>query len=191
LPTEDQYLISKDEILDRITSALGGRAAEELVFNEITSGAYSDLMQVTAMARAMVMDYGMSEKLGLLVYRRRMTPSREMPFPMQQEDIYGEHTAGQIDEEIRRIVDQCYENAKQILRDNFELLKNMATNLLEVEVLEGDALREFLGADATTDFSNMDGSKSSDSSEQSADGKLPSDDNSEETDVGKNVDRTG
>jgi cell division protease FtsH len=156
LPTDDQYLITKEEILDRITASLGGRAAEDVVFGEITSGAYNDLMQVTAMARAMVMDYGMSEKLGLLVYRRRMQPTRDMPFPTQ-EDVYGEHTAEEIDAEIRRIVDECYEHAKQILHDNFDLLKNMATKLLEVEVLEGDPLRDFLGAEATTDFSKVDG----------------------------------
>jgi cell division protease FtsH len=152
LPTDDQYLISKAEILDRITSALGGRAAEELVFNEITSGAYSDLMTVTAMARAMVMDYGMSEELGLLVYRRRIPSGREIPLPMQ-EDAYSEKTAEAIDTEVKRIADQCYETAKALLRENFDLLKRMTERLLVVEVLEGAELREFLGESATTDFS--------------------------------------
>jgi cell division protease FtsH len=152
LPTDDQYLITKDEILDRITSALGGRAAEELVFNEITSGAYSDLMSVTGMARAMVMDYGMSEELGLLVYRRRIPAGREVPLPMQ-EDAYSEKTAEAIDTEVKRIVDHCYEIAKATLRENFDLLKRMTERLLVVEVLEGAELREFLGAGATTDFS--------------------------------------
>ncbi|HEY3294806.1 MAG TPA: ATP-dependent zinc metalloprotease FtsH [bacterium] len=200
LPTEDQYLITKEEILDRITSALGGRAAEELVFHEITSGAYSDLMQVTSMARAMVMDYGMSEKLGLLVYRRRNAPSREMPFPMQQEDIYGEHTAEEIDLEIRRIVDECYEKAKDILRENFDLLKEMSTKLLEVEVLEGEALRDFLGAEATTDFSRMDGDEHpgitisptpASESQPDANGNVPPDIKEDTPGMGKNVDRKG
>lgn len=152
LPTDDQYLISKEEILDRITSALGGRAAEELVYNEITSGAYNDLMQVTGMARAMVMDYGMSEELGLLVYRRRIPTARESPFPLQ-EDAYSEKTAEAIDKEVKRIVDFCYDSAKSILRENFDLLKRMTERLLVVEVLEGAELREFLGEGATTDFS--------------------------------------
>ncbi len=151
LPTDDQYLITKEEILDRITSALGGRAAEELVFNEITSGAHNDLMQITSMARAMVMDYGMSETLGLLVYRRRISPSREVPFPTQ-EDAYSEKTAEAIDMEVRRIVDECYETAKQILRDDFDLLKRMTDRLLVVETLEGNELREFLGERVTADF---------------------------------------
>ena len=151
LPTDDQYLITKDEILDRITSALGGRAAEELVFDEITSGAHNDLMQVTSMARAMVMDYGMSETLGLLVYRRRIPPSRDVPFPTQ-EDAYSEKTAEAIDGEVRRIVDECYETAKQVLRDDFDLLKRMTERLLVVETLEGNELREFLGERVTADY---------------------------------------
>ena len=154
LPTDDQYLITKEEILQRITAALGGRAAEELVFGEITSGAYNDLMQVTGMARAMVMDYGMSEKLGMLVYRRRMQPTRENPFPMQ-EDVVGDKTAELIDSEVKRIVDECYEQAKAILRESMDLLNAMAKRLLEVEVLEGDGLRAFLGAERTTDFSRV------------------------------------
>ncbi len=154
LPTDDQYLITKEEILDRITSALGGRAAKEIIYGQITSGAYSDLQVVTGMARAMVMDYGMSDKLGMLVYRKRQQPTRESPFPMQ-EDIYGEKTAELIDEEVRKIVDDCYIQAKQILTDNRELLENMATKLLEVEVLEGERLSAFLGADRTTDFSQI------------------------------------
>ena len=152
LPTDDQYLITKEEILHRITATLGGRAAEELVFGEITSGAYNDLMQVTGMARAMVMDYGMSDKLGLLVYRRRMQPTRENPFPMQ-EDVFGDKTAELIDAEVKRIADESYEQAKAILHESMELLHAMAKRLLEVEVLEGDELRVFLGADRTTDFS--------------------------------------
>ena len=152
VPTDDQYLITKEEILDRITSALGGRAAEELVYDEITSGAHNDLMQVTSMARAMVMDYGMTKSLGLLVYRRRIPASRDVPFPTQ-EDAYSEKTAEAIDNEVRKIVDECYERAKQILRDDFDLLKLMAERLIVVEVLEGGELREFLGEGATADYS--------------------------------------
>jgi cell division protease FtsH len=154
LPTEDQYLVSRAELIDRITSALGGRAAEELIYGEVTSGAYSDLQQVTGMARAMVMDYGMSEKLGQIVYRRRQGGMRETPFAMS-EDMCSDHTADQIDHEVRAIVDACYENARAILLEHETLLRDMAASLLEVEVLEGDKLREFLGAEKTTDFSQI------------------------------------
>lgn len=152
LPVEDQYLVSKDELIDRITSALGGRAAEELIYGEVTSGAYNDLQQVTGMARAMVMDYGMSENLGQVVYRRRQQGTREAPFAMS-EDMCSDHTADQIDHEVRKIVDDCYDNARRILAENETLLRDMTAKLLEVEVLEGDKLREFLGAENTTDFS--------------------------------------
>jgi cell division protease FtsH len=189
LPTEDQYLITREEILDRITSALGGRAAEEIIFNEITSGAYNDLMQVTGMARAMVMDYGMSDKLGLLVYRRRAQPTREAPFPAQ-EDVYGDKTADAIDSEVRRIVDECYEKAKAILNENAELLRDMAGKLLEIEVLEGDSLRDFLGAEATTDFSEM--KETPDPvSDEAATAEGASAQDSEAKAVGKKLDKSG
>jgi cell division protease FtsH len=189
LPTEDQYLITREEILDRITAALGGRAAEEIIFGEITSGAYNDLMQVTGMARAMVMDYGMSDKLGLLVYRRRTQPTREMPFPTQ-EDVYGEKTADAIDAEVRRIVDECYIRAKTILQDNADLLRDMATKLLEVEVLEGESLRGFLGAEATTDFSETANEPASPESDGGPDMDSENPDK-ESRSVGKRLDKSG
>jgi cell division protease FtsH len=190
LPTDDQYLISKEEILHRITATLGGRAAEELVFGEITSGAYNDLMQVTGMARAMVMDYGMSEKLGMLVYRRRMQPTRENPFPMQ-EDVFGDKTAELIDAEIKRIVDECYEQAKAILRDGEDLLHAMAKRLLEVEVLEGDELRTFLGAERTTDFSRAEEDSTSATDRGADQGETEPPPGERDSRLGSRLDRQG
>lgn len=152
LPTEDQYLVTRAEILDKITAALGGRAAEEVIYGEVTSGAYSDLQQVTGMARSMVMDYGMSSKLGQVVYRTRSHGMREMPF-QTQDDLYGEKTAQAIDEEVKQLVDECYSKALEILRNEIDNLKAMTQKLLEVEVLEGEALVEFVGREAITDFS--------------------------------------
>lgn len=152
LPSEEQVLISKQEIIDKIKVALGGRAAEEIIYGEITSGAYSDLQQVTAMARAMVMDYGMSEKLGQVVYRRRAMSPRDNPF-QTQDDFYGEKTAEAIDEEVRQIIDGCYDEAKQILADNIDTLKAMTEELLKVEMLEGEPLAKYLGKDRITDYS--------------------------------------
>jgi cell division protease FtsH len=187
LPTEDQYLTSKEEILDRITSSLGGRAAEDLIFGEITTGAYSDLMAVTGMARSMVMDYGMSEKLGMLVYRKRMQPGRDNPFATS-DDLYGEKTAELIDGEIKRIVDECYAKAKDILSENFDLLKSMATTLLEVEVLEGEKLTEILGAEATTDFEKFAEISNGPVSPASTDDGA---EQADSEDLGKNLDKTG
>ncbi|MCC6475427.1 ATP-dependent zinc metalloprotease FtsH [bacterium] len=184
LPSEEQYLISKQEIIDKIKVALGGRAAEEIIYGEITSGAYSDLQQVTAMARAMVMDYGMSEKLGQVVYRRRGHTPRDNPF-QTQDDYYGEDTAQLIDQEVKEIIDRCYTEALQILRGNQDLLRNMAAELLKVEMLEGDKLAEFLGKDRITDYSEHIQTK--DAPEPPAESPKEDDDDS----VGHNLDKSG
>lgn len=191
LPTDDEYLTTRSELIDRITAQLGGRAAEEIIYEDVTSGAYNDLMHVTGMARAMVMDYGMSEKLGLLVYRRRAQPSREYPFP-QNEDIYGEKTAEAIDSEVKKIVDECYEKALQILKENIDLLKEMASRLLEVEVLEGGELAKYLGADAITDFTEAEahGSAASKTESDSHDPEESPEDSDDES-LGRNIDQSG
>jgi len=194
LPAEEQVLISKQEIIDKIKVALGGRAAEELIFGEVTSGAYNDLQQVTAMARAMVMDYGMSENLGQVVYRRRSQSPRDNPF-QTQDDFYGEKTAEAIDLEVREIVEKCYDEAKRILADHLDLLKDMATELLSVEILEGDALAEFLGKDRITDYSqHLNGSllqtEEPDESESSKEGDDPSSEG-DDPNVGHNLDKAG
>jgi cell division protease FtsH len=186
LPTEEQILITKQEIIDKIKVALGGRAAEELIYGEITSGAYSDLQQVTGMARAMVMDYGMSEKLGQVVYRKRGHGNN--PF-QAQDDFYGEKTAEAIDQEVRELIDVCYVEAKRILSEHLDVLKSMTAELLKVEILEGDALAEFLGKDRITDYSeHMHGAPIH------TDTDSPDEEESteeEDPNVGNNLDREG
>ncbi|MCB1059394.1 MAG: ATP-dependent zinc metalloprotease FtsH [Calditrichaeota bacterium] len=189
LPAEEQVLITKQEIIDKIKVALGGRAAEELIYGEITSGAYSDLQQVTGMARAMIMDYGMSEKLGQVVYRKRGHGMQGNPF-QAQDDYYGEKTAEAIDQEVRELIDTCYDEAKQILSENIDVLKDMTAELLKVEILEGDALAQFLGKDRITDYSeHMNGAPIHDEPEHQEE-ETPSDDE-EDPDVGQNLDREG
>ena len=187
LPAEEQHLISKQEIIDKIKVALGGRAAEELIYGEITSGAYSDLQQVTAMARAMVMDYGMSENLGQVVYRRRSTSPRDNPF-QTQDDYYGDKTAEAIDHEVRTIIDTCYEEAKRILGEHVDLLRDMTTELLKVEILEGDALAQFLGKDRITDYSAHAATVTPDEPAATEGQTSPDED---DPNVGKKVDRAG
>jgi len=186
LPAEEQYLISKQEIIDKIKVALGGRAAEELIYGEITSGAYSDLQQVTAMARAMVMDYGMSENLGQVVYRRRSMSPRDNPFQMQ-DDYYGEKTAEAIDHEVRTIIDTCYEDAKRILTEHLDVLKDMTQELLKVEILEGDPLAKYLGKDRITDYSVH---AETPTPEASA-GEAEKPNSEEDPNLGTNLDREG
>ncbi len=143
LPHEDKYLISRQEMLDRITSLLGGRAAEEIVFGDITSGAANDIERATEMARTMVCELGMSESLGPLAWGKT---EREVFLgkDLARMRNFSEEVASKIDEEVKKIVTECYERAKQILRDHRKQMDVIVERLLEKETIEGDELRELL-----------------------------------------------
>ncbi len=137
LPTEDRYLMTKVELLDQIGTALGGRVAEELIFNEVSSGARDDLQRATEIARMMVKEYGMSEKLGLVTFES----GRRSPFLLNQgytEEVYSDETAYQIDVEIKKIIDETYTKVRGILEKHIDILKELAQLLLEKEVIESD-----------------------------------------------------
>ncbi|MGE5591664.1 MAG: ATP-dependent zinc metalloprotease FtsH [Bacillota bacterium] len=143
LPLEDRYLVTKQELLDRITHALGGRAAEKVVFNEISTGAENDLETATKLARRMVTEYGMSEELGNMAYGTK----EEMVFlgrDIARERNYSEEVASAIDREVRKIMNQCYQAADEILRQNRKKLDRLAEVLLERETIEGNQLDEIL-----------------------------------------------
>ncbi|MFW6069213.1 MAG: ATP-dependent metallopeptidase FtsH/Yme1/Tma family protein, partial [Chloroflexota bacterium] len=132
---EDNYFFSESQFCDLIASALGGRIAEELAFGEITTGASSDLRQVTKMARAMVTQYGMSEVLGARVYGEK----QEMVFlgrEISEQRDYSDAIAEQIDNEVRQIIDIQYGRARTILEEHRDKLELVAQRLLEVETLE-------------------------------------------------------
>ncbi|AEX85044.1 ATP-dependent metalloprotease FtsH [Marinitoga piezophila KA3] len=144
LPLEDRYLMTKEEILDRITGILGGRAAEELVFNQITSGAANDLQKATEYARIMVLKFGMSERLGPVAWgaeEEEVFLGKELA----KMKNYSEETASEIDNEVKRIIIESYEKAKKILSDNRDKLDSIAAILLEKETLSGEELNELLG----------------------------------------------
>ena len=144
LPLEDKYLMTKDEILDRITGILGGRAAEELVFEQITSGAANDLQKATEYARIMILKFGMSERLGPIAW----SAEEEEVFlgkELAKMKNYSEETANEIDNEIKRIIIESYEKAKSILRENMDKLHEIAKFLLEKETMSGEELNEMLG----------------------------------------------
>ena len=149
LPIEDRYTITRHELLARLTVMMSGRAAEELVFQEVTTGAQNDLEQATDIARRMVCEFGMSERLGALTYGKR---ERQVFLgrDLFEERNYSEQTAIQIDEEIRRIIDACYANATQELTAHRQQLDTLATVLLEKEVLDGEEVKRLLGFPATT-----------------------------------------
>lgn len=142
LPTEERYLLTKSELLDRIAVMLGGRAAEEIIFGEVSTGARNDLEKATEMASSMVRTYGMSEKLGPLAFDRGRPLFLEVPWSPQKD--YSEETAKKIDEEVRSILEEAYKRAKTILTDKLEKIKNIASILLEKEIIEADALKELL-----------------------------------------------
>ena len=143
LPHEDRYLVSKQEMLDRITAILGGRAAEEIVFGDITSGAANDIERATEMARTMVCELGMSERLGPLAWGKT---EKEVFLGKDLTRLrnFSEEVASEIDEEVRKIVMQCYERAKEILQSHREQMDRIVGVLLEKETLEGDELRKML-----------------------------------------------
>ncbi|MCL5047167.1 MAG: ATP-dependent zinc metalloprotease FtsH, partial [Actinobacteria bacterium] len=120
LPIEDRYLVTKSEILDRITHALAGRAAEEIIFNEISTGAENDLEQSTKLARRMIMEYGMSEELGPLTFGTK----QDLVFlgrDIARDRNYSEEVAAAIDREVRHIITECYDKAREIIRKNRRL----------------------------------------------------------------------
>ncbi len=148
LPTEDRYLMTKEELLDKIAVLLGGRGAEELTFHEISTGAQNDLERATDIARRMVMSYGMSEKLGLVTFDKTPHPTfleGNYPVPGQGGKEYSEKTAYLIDEEVQEIIKATYDRVKEILTAHRDDLKKVSETLMEKEVLEGEAFRKMIG----------------------------------------------
>ncbi len=142
-PMEDRHYWSKKELLGRLTVALGGRVSEELSLGEITTGAENDLENATQIARKMVCEFGMSERLGHLTLGRRHGPLF-LGRDIVEERDYSEDTAKAIDEEVRRFVDEAYMRAKKLLEDNQDKLKILAQNLIEKEVLEVEEVKKLL-----------------------------------------------
>lgn len=139
LPTQDRYLISKVELLDRLAVLLGGRVAEDLIFQDVTTGAQNDLERATKIARQMITEYGMSETLGPMTLGRKQHEVF-LGKDISQERDYSEEVANKIDKEIRTIIDSAYARAKEILTKNKRKLKKIATSLIERETLEGTEL---------------------------------------------------
>ncbi|MGB7629998.1 MAG: ATP-dependent zinc metalloprotease FtsH [Candidatus Deferrimicrobium sp.] len=143
-PTEDRYLMTRSELLDRLAVLLGGRVAEELVFGEISTGAQNDLQRATDMARSMVTEYGMSDRLGLVTYERPQ-PARFFPGTFPANKAYSEEKAAQIDEEISQLIEQTHLRVREILSTRREVLDEVAHLLSRKEIVQGEELREILG----------------------------------------------
>jgi cell division protease FtsH len=148
LPTEDRYLRTKTELQHELAVLLGGRTAEMIVFGEATTGAQNDLMRASDVARAMVTEYGMSDAVGLVNHEGRSRPAFLATDSAPERGVYAEDTARLIDTEIKRLIDDAEETARQILTTRRAMLDSLTERLLEKEVLEGDELRQLMGIPA-------------------------------------------
>jgi cell division protease FtsH len=147
LPTDDRYTYPKEYLYNNIAILMGGRAAEEVVLNFMTTGAGNDIERATELARKMVCEWGMSEKMGPLTFGKKEQEiflGREI----SQHRDYSEHTAIEIDQEVRRLVTENYERAKMLIRDNIKALRALAEALLEREVLDAPEIEKIIGASA-------------------------------------------
>src|SRR4029078_10556874 len=137
LPTEDKYLQTRSALMDDLAMTLGGRAAEELVFHEITTGAANDLEKVTHTAKAMIMRYRMTEKLG----PRGLGRNQDMPFlgrEMGHEPDYSDEVAREIDEEIRRVIEEAHDRATRVLPEHIARLARVSAILIARETIAKD-----------------------------------------------------
>jgi cell division protease FtsH len=145
-PIEDRFLMTKEELENKMAVLLGGRAAELIVFNHLSTGAADDLRRVTDIARSMVTRYGMSEKLGSVAYERdpgNFLAGADRPYPTRERD-YADETAAAVDDEVRSIVDNVFERAQGILKARRAILDRAAKKLLEKETLEQSDLEALI-----------------------------------------------
>jgi cell division protease FtsH len=140
VPTEDRYLLSKTELLNRIATLLGGRAAEEITFGDISTGAQNDLSRATDMAKSMVKEYGMSEKAGQVYFAHDKRPEF-LGYGMSESPDYSEATSELIDSEISQIISTQHRRALEILNKQKEILIKGASLLLKNEKIQGDELK--------------------------------------------------
>jgi cell division protease FtsH len=145
VPTEERFLMSKTELLNRIATLLGGRAAEEIIFNDISTGAHNDLSRATDIARSMVKEYGMSEKLGQ-VYFAREKRSRFLDLGPEGSAEYSEASAELIDNEVGAIISKQYARAKEILNNRKDVLAKGAELLLVQEKIDGEDIKALMNS---------------------------------------------
>jgi len=159
LPTEDRYLMTRQELLDRLCVLLGGRVAEEIVFEEISTGAQNDLARATDIAKSMVKEYGMSEKLGHMTFEKERRPLFLDISPSFGGKDYSEATAKDIDAEVKRIIEESYIRVRTLLTEKRASLEKVARTLLDKESIDGEELRRLLKENGETNETNEPGEK--------------------------------
>jgi cell division protease FtsH len=143
LPTEDRYLMTRSELLARIHVLLGGRVAEEMIFGDVSTGAQNDLQKATEIARTMVTQFGMSEKIGLVSLEGQRTPLF-LPIPTHVPKEYSEQTAHLVDTEVRKILTETHAKVTELLLARRQALEDLAKLLLENEIIERAELQAIL-----------------------------------------------
>ncbi|HRY21984.1 MAG TPA: cell division protein FtsH, partial [Flexilinea sp.] len=139
MPTEDRYLMTQSELEDKIAVLLGGRAAESIIFNEISTGAADDIKKATELARRMVTEFGMSEKLGVVRYA---TPQYQFLESYETAAVASPETLKLIDEEVQRILDEQFKRVINLLNENRDALESLTKLLLEKETISGEEVKE-------------------------------------------------
>jgi cell division protease FtsH len=150
LPTEDRFLMTRSELENRIAVLLGGRVAEEIIYNEVSTGARDDLLKATEIAKSMIKAYGMSEKLGKVSFDSERQPMFLRTNQGPSGGDYSESTAQEIDAEVRRIIEEQYSRVTTLLTTQQKILRDAAEVLLQKEVISGDELKEIAAQTGTT-----------------------------------------
>jgi cell division protease FtsH len=156
LPKEDRYFMTKPELLDKIVGLLGGRVAEEIVFGEVSTGAHNDFQRATGIARRMVTEFGMSDKLGPLQFGQSSSGQVFLGRDLHNEQNYSDKIAYEIDLEIQTIIKECYAKAKKLLTENRDKLDLIANTLLEVETLDAEQIKHLVEKGTLPDRSSSD-----------------------------------
>lgn len=180
LPEEEKHIHTKEHWLNQIKRLYGGRIAEELVFNQMSTGASNDIERASDIARRMVCEWGMSERLGPLTFGKK----NEQIFlgrEISQHRDYSENTADIIDAEVRSIVDACHKDAMQIIKDNYDKFNEMALYLIERETLDGEEIRMIMAGEKLPPLAGVSGGKRS--ADKSGDGS----DSSQSQEIGGNL----
>lgn len=168
MPKEDRMLVTKQELLDRVTGLLGGRVAEELFIGEIGTGAYSDFQQATSIIRSMIVEYGMSEKLGPMQFgtsQGQVFLGRDIG----HEQNYSDQIAYEIDQEMQRFITECYEKCKELLSKHAKEVHLIANTLLEKETLELEQIKNLIETGTVEGNGGGEGSGSSENGEPTID----------------------
>jgi cell division protease FtsH len=143
LPIDERHTYSRQYLTNNITILMGGRVAEELVENELTTGAGNDIERATSLARKMVCEWGMSEKLGPMTFGQKTEPIF-LGRDLNRHQDYSESTARDIDQEVREIINSSYQRAKNLLGTNIDVLHRVARTLLEKEVVDGAVIKAII-----------------------------------------------